>query len=185
MNRLESVADLYSKFWKRHTEAIIAGGFPRDFHLGREWKDVDIYTNATTSQLYSTLRKLLPEDSFTPKLVFADKYKLGSHVNYVAQVKYPETLVMFDFISVDMNPYTYIRNYFDFNLCKIVMGYSVTGGFMNMTVTEDAQRDIDNETLTMSIKPDWNKMSVGKALMEHYPRIHAKYPDYELVVEVE
>jgi len=95
----------------------------------------------------------------------------------------PNTGVMFDFIGVDMSPVVYINTFFDFNLCKITINYD--NDTLQIYVPPCAQRDIDNETLTMNVNKNMNPHSVGKALLDHYKRIHKKYPDYELVVEVE
>jgi len=88
MNPLESVADVYSKFWYQHKEAIIAGGFPRDMHLGKEWKDVDIYTTAPKATLRRTLTQIVGR---VPLFMFdrGHSYEEDPNVKYVAQVKHP------------------------------------------------------------------------------------------------
>jgi len=182
MNPLESVADVYSKLWYKQREAIIAGGFPRDMHLGKEWKDVDIYTTAPKGNIRRIITQIVGR---APLFMFdGDRsYTENPNVRYVAQVKHPNTGVMFDFIGVYMSPVDYINKFFDFNLCKIHIHRN--NGFMKIEVPSCAQKDIDNETLTMTVNKEMDSHSVGKALLEHYHRLHKKYPDYELVVEVE
>lgn len=100
--------------------AIVAGGAPRDWYLGMEANDIDVFINFKDIYTQTTLKGVLQKLGFdaTP-LEFnphAESYKLNPNLKWVFNVKGFEYPVQF--IFVNDNTFNIIDT-FPLDICKI------------------------------------------------------------------
>ena len=143
--------------------AYIAGGFVRDSALGVQPKDVDIFFpkagNAAPLGLISRDRRWIR--------TYGDKYApLVEHV-FTNKLEYelPVQLIMVDHTSVPK----FVRNYFDWGLCKCYTRVS-TG---ETSFTEQFMEDSEHKVHRFYYNPEFHNLHTALA---HGARLYDKYP---------
>lgn len=158
----------------------IAGGAVRDSMLGKQIKDYDVYINCPDINRKGILRArkslahLYPNGInavFTPNKIYNNYYKDFTVRCY--------TIRNIDFIFMDCHPVKFIKEYFDIGLCECWFDFTT----LNFCTTGAFDRDKNNKTLTVQIKPGMPLYSIGKSFTDHLPRLKKKFPDYKVLVE--
>lgn len=149
------------------TDAILAGGAPRDLTLGRPVSDYDFYltyTEASVNALY--------------KLGFKSKrLRKGKRQYDDPSIKEVLNHGKFDVILVEGCPIVHILTCFCASICKIYATVSPRGQ-LSIVPTPAF-----NDTVESGVIKVYMDVHHNPHLMSQYlPKLHRKYPEYEMVL---
>lgn len=173
------------------SEAIIAGGAPRNWEYGMLANDVDLYLRSncinTSSRFMTQLKHCLGIDEIkTYQIVDVGDYTFGLNLKIVKLVGVVYKGVNVQFIVMDPNgSYTnykkQIVDHMDIGLNRIYCDWYRMQDVYLVNKTKEYSKDFENNTLTLYT--DCMTPSQLKHCMEyHLPKMQKYYPDYKLVI---
>lgn len=153
-------------------ECVLAGGAPRNWHLGKPAKDLDFWLRASDDEV----DKIEQHFSFVARRQYrqnANNAKYGSvTLEDIVDISLKGENIQV--IVVNSNPEDYIND-FDFNLCKIKYDFLLGGVFP----FPEFDNDIANKTITHNI----SKLNPNQQIrsQQRLQKMQALFPDFKLV----
>lgn len=160
-------------------ECVLAGGAPRNWHLGKPAKDLDFWLNVPNKGMK---HKTLLEKHFsrTPKfrgITKSDDEDYGSLPGIEALIDVPYQFENIQIVVLDdeWEPELYIDT-FDFDLCKIMFDFKST----EIVPGYAFKNDMENKTLTYNI----SKLTKGQLLKApaRAKKMQELFPDHKMVI---
>ena len=168
----------------RTPSAIIAGGYHRDLYNEVDFHDVDIYLKGDMGDLSADFLtdffELKVNDFRSNDRVDAlsetdEEYDIENSEHIVAVYAMVMNDIDYNFIVVDCDPIRYVKERFDFGICKVYCDGT------KITYTEEFMVDVANKTLTFADQP-FSKAGFSHAMHVHYAKLIKKYPNHRLVM---
>lgn len=153
-------------------DSVIAGGFVRDNHLGRPFKDVDVFIPYVNSKTMSALFEFLN--------VNASKKDMKKYVTrafngkYDCEIEDPE----YGKLEVDFVLNTLPSQGFGFSLCE-TFNYGLDMCFTDgkeLFLTKEFEHDVENSLIRLCNLDGVHNLP---HVMEKYNRLKEKYPNFE------
>lgn len=162
---------------KNHAySASVWGGAARDYILDREIKDVDVFARIPTNPFTAIKFRAYLAKEWKP--VKSGPYEGKSSVFKVYE-RPDVNLIVIEPAAYSTVP-DFITNTFDIGLCMV--GYDLEGSFRANDVFT---RDVESKTLTIYPRKTMTPGQIHRAIFEHAPRLKAKYPEYDVSVNVD
>lgn len=163
-------AKLYDRY------ATIAGGFPRDLHFNREYRDVDLYVRAidgfNTVDYHHFVKFLFPNhEDFDATGSMSHWEECGINwIDYTCTFYIND--LEFNLIFVKgMNPIG-VANKFDFDICQFYLD-PITGN-----PRQAAYVDFEANKKVRMVN-DLKGMQRDLSIKTHFPKLKAKYPEFD------
>ena len=185
LSKIKEPIRILRKFRNHHAfSAIIAGGYHRDLYNEVDFRDIDIYLKGNMGDLsvpFLTDFFELKVNDFRSM----DRVKVLSETDEEYDVENSEHIVSvyemvmnelhYNFIMVDCDPIKYVKERFDFGICKVYCDGT------KITYTEEFMADAINKTLTFSTNR-FSKAGFHHAMHVHLSKLKQKYPGHTLVI---
>ena len=184
LSKIKEPIRILRKFSRSHPTAIIAGGYHRDLYNEVDFRDVDIYLRGNSHDITESFLidffELKVNDFRSLDMVRTlsetdEEYDVENSEHIVAVYEMRKNEIQYNFIVVDMNPIKYVKEKFDFGICKVYCDGT------KITYTEEFMKDVINKTLTLSPHA-FSKAGFDHAMNVHYPKLKSKYPDHHLII---
>lgn len=171
--------DVWSEVGTSSIACCVAGGAVRDIIMNRPIKDVDMVINLKQMAIdkgiggsTETWAKLIKD------MVPLSEEKSGAYTPKPKSFSvYESKDKKLQLIGCHQTPQEFVTNSFDFGLCFAMLNSS---GLIK--VHDWFLKDMEEKSLTLYVRPSITKQQIGHALTDHYPRLHAKFPDHTLKV---
>ena len=164
--------------------AIIAGGYHRDLYNEVDFHDVDIYLKGDMGDLSPdlladffnlNLNDFRSNDRVDTLSETDAEYDIENSEHIVAVYAMVMNDIDYNFIMVDCDPIQYVKERFDFGICKVYCDG------IKITYTEEFMADVANKTLTFADTP-FSKAGFTHAMHIHFAKLRKKYPNHSLVM---
>lgn len=167
--------------------AIIAGGAPRNWDMGKLANDIDIYIRCYASNIKDTLKLLLGGDELEFYEVSCCNYDLGVKYTIKRISSFMYKNVSFQVIAVeprtskcDLPLFDLILGGFDTGI-NMIYAYNdrITGG-LRLNKTKEYVKDISANTITV-YSDNMSDSQLKHCIKTHIPKLQEYFPDYTLV----
>lgn len=165
--------------------AVVAGGAVRDYLLGQEMKDIDIFVPVTDSWTWTGRidKEICDAKVQLTDLKWDDNYYLNSDPNFLSKFDCKFMGIDIDLCAYRPEPVVkdfegnvttrhfgdYLVERFNFDISKCWYDGK------EIHISDAAQRDFDNSTITISRLSSLDQLP---ATMKKFASIQEKYPDY-------
>ena len=154
--------------------ATIAGGFPRDLHFNREYKDVDVYLRAVGG--FNTVDYEHMVKNMFPNLDDFDTSGSMNHweecdikwIAYTCRFFVNDLEINLIFIK-DTHPMSVCKK-FDFDICQFYL--DTDGKPMQAAYSDFSDKKVKRVA-------DIKGAQLQYSILEHYPKLKDKYPDFD------
>lgn len=158
-------------------QAMVAGGAIRDYILGKEIKDVDVFVLSNSAS--GKNRKLLKYISENYKRTIETKYDSSSGFS-VYEADGVNVIVIDKVFSPYKTLDEFISNTFDIGLCMVACDITGTIYANNLF-----HKDVEEKTITIYPRFTMTPAQIHRAIFEHSHRLKAKYPDHEIIISTD
>lgn len=173
--------------------AILAGGAPRDWMLGKQIKDYDFYVKLSDLRkhtrssgadellrsfrlMYNPIYSTSPYGTIPLPICVFNSPDNNIQVMVLDDVNVPPSVLVFP-TGRAITKIEDLVDLFDFGICKVWIASDGT-----LKLSPEFKEDSQNKELRLRVLPEMAYANIGRALAEHYPRLQQKYKDYQLVV---
>lgn len=166
------------------SDAIVAGGAPRNWLFNKEANDIDLYLRSNVKNKFKLLEAILSNDVG----VFEKDTKSSfEHLQNYGGLNVPITSlqgirvdgVLFQFIFIDPSVKNFrntVLNHMDIGINRI--GYDS----WEYIYTEEYRKDVSNKTLTL-YSSCMCANQLKHCMTNHLPKMIKYFPEYKLLVE--
>lgn len=157
-------------------QSLVAGGAPRNWHLGRKARDLDIYCYKMNSGIF----KALEENGYK---VTVDRctYPPSKTLNINSIISFVCLGVPVQLICVDKCKGTFadaVIDHMDLGINKI--GYS---GLGSCQIHQECAKDMKYKEVTLYITDNMPNEQLENSILEHIPKIMGYFKDYTFKVK--
>jgi hypothetical protein len=186
----EVVGEVLSKIkWSIDSEAIVAGGAPRNWHLGGLANDIDLYMRShcinTVGRTKYQIKNLLGDGVVWERATEVNNYKFGMDIEIVSIISFTYKGVLFQLIVCNPN-YAYtnfkmqVVKHMDIGINRVWCDWYGKGE-RNINFTGEALKDFNDKTLTL-FKDCMTDTQLVHCMKTHLPKMVKYFPDYKIIM---
>lgn len=173
------------------TDAVIAGGAPRNWDEAKLANDIDIYLRSnsvdTAGMIKGMLSKVLGFDVKADTLYSSAHYDLGKTFSIQKIFGFTHKGVKFQLMFIKPKKIwekgqlaKEVMGNFDLGINMLYVDWDFISGGLT-TKTDEYHRDRNNKTLTMYVD-NMTDSQLRQCLRVHLPKMQSYYPEYSLVI---
>jgi hypothetical protein len=173
------------------SEAIVAGGAPRNWKQGKLANDIDLYLRSNCINTFSRLRYQIKHCLGIEKLetyqdVDVSQYTFGINLKIVKLLGVKYKGVDFQFIVMDPNVNydnfkMQIVKHMDIGLNRCWCDWYCTQDLGDIKTTKEFEKDFDNKELTLYTSC-MTTSQLEHCMKVHLPKMQKYYPEYQLKI---